>query len=311
MGASQYRETSCKSALNRVAGMPFAWSLNPYRGCAHACHYCYARATHAYLGLNADEDFERQIVVKANVAEALRRELAARSWRRERIAIGTATDPYQPCEGRFALMRDVLQALIDFRTPASIVTKSTLVWRDRDLLVALQAVAGVRVNLTVTTLDPALWRSVEPGTPPPAKRLEILGRLVAAGVPCGVYMALILPGLTDTEAAIDAVARAARAAGATSFWASPLRLAPLVKEHYFGWVAEAHPALLTRYARAYPYADSPRAYRDALDERIVRVRARYGFGDDERHERRPVAQSASVAASAALARNDRQLALPL
>ncbi|HEU5431725.1 MAG TPA: radical SAM protein [Thermomicrobiales bacterium] len=310
MGARQYRETTCKSALNRVSGMPFAWSLNPYRGCAHSCHYCYARATHVYLGLNADDDFERHIIVKVNIAEVLRRELAARSWRREQIAVGTATDPYQPCEGRFALMRDVLQALIDHRTPASIVTKSTLVLRDQELLVALQAVAGVRVNLTVTTLEPTLWRSIEPGTPPPTKRLEILGRLVAAGVPCGVFMAPILPGLTDTEASIDAVARAAREHGATSFWASPLRLAPLVKEHYLGWVAEFSPELLAPYARAYPQADPPRIYREQLAARIARVRQRYGFGDDERHERKRI-PIADVQGDAAMPeRFGGQLALP-
>jgi DNA repair photolyase len=311
MSARQYRETACKSALNRVSGMPFAWSLNPYRGCVHGCHYCYARATHAYLGLNADDDFERHILVKANIAGVLRRELAARSWRRERIAIGTATDPYQPCEGRFALMRGVLQALIDARTPASIVTKSTLVWRDQDLLAALHAAAGVRVNLTVTTLDPTLWRSIEPGTPPPSKRLEILGRLVTAGVPCGVYLAPILPGLTDSEASIEEVVRAARDHGATSFWASPLRLAPLVKEHYFAWMAESHPALMPRYASAYPQADPPRAWRECLDARIARVRERYGFRDDERHERRPVVSGGTESTGVAAARDGQQLALPL
>jgi DNA repair photolyase len=276
-----YAETTCKSALNRVRGMPFAWSLNPYRGCTHSCHYCYARATHAHLGMNANEDFETRIVVKTNIAEALTNQLSARSWQRHEVAIGTATDPYQPCEGRFRLMRGVLQALIDHQTPASIVTKSTLVFRDLDLLVALNDVAGARVNVTITTLDRDLWRTVEPGTPPPAKRLEILSRLVAAGIPCGVYLAPILPGLTDSEEAIDKIAAAARSHGASRFWAGPLRLAPLVKEHYLGWVEEFHPDLLPRYARAYPRSDPPAAYRDWIEERISRVKARHGFFEEK------------------------------
>jgi DNA repair photolyase len=272
-----YTETTCKSALNRVRGMPFSWSLNPYRGCTHSCHYCYARATHAHLGLNADEDFETRIVVKTNFPEILRAELGARSWRREKVAIGTATDPYQPCEGRYRLTRRVLQALVDYRTPASIVTKSTLVLRDLDFLVELEGVAGARVNFTITTLDRELWRAVEPGTPPPAKRLEVLRRLVDAGVPCGVYLAPILPGLTDSAAAIDEVAAAAREHGATRFWAGPLRLAPLVKEHYLGWLEEFRPELLPRYQRAYPRADAPRLYKEWLDVRIAEARARHGF----------------------------------
>jgi DNA repair photolyase len=280
MAKVTYTETPCKSALNRVRGMPFSWSLNPYRGCTHSCHYCYARATHAHLGLNADEDFETRIVVKTNFPAILRAELGARSWRRDEVAIGTATDPYQPGEGRYRPMRGVLQALVDHRTPASIVTKSTLVLRDLDLLIALERVAGARVNFTITTLDYELWRAVEPGTPPPTKRLEVLRRLVDAGVPCGVYLAPILPGLTDSEASIDAVAAAAREHGATRFWAGPLRLAPLVKEHYLGWIQEFRPDLMPRYRRAYPRADAPRVYKDWLDARIAEVRARHGYGED-------------------------------
>lgn len=289
-----YTETACKSALNRVRGMPFAWSLNPYRGCTHSCHYCYARATHAHLGLNAGEDFETRIVVKTNVPEVLRRELSARTWRREEVAIGTATDPYQPGEGRFRLMRGILQALIDYRTPASIVTKSTLIFRDLDLLVALNQVAGARVNFTITTLHPELWQAVEPGTPPPTKRLEVMRRLTEAGVPCGVYLAPILPGLTDSEASLDAVAAAARAHGATWLWAGPLRLAPLVKEHYLEWVEEFRPDLLPRYTRAYPRADPPRPYKEWLEIRIANVRARHGFlTAPDRPSRSPLGEAAS------------------
>src|ERR671912_2455098 len=197
MGRTTYIETECRTALNRVSGMPFRWSLNPYRGCVHGCHYCYARATHSYLGLNADEDFATRIVVKANMPEVLRQELGRRSWTRERVAIGTATDAYQPCEGRYRLTRRCLEALRDAHTPVSIVTKSTLILRDLDLLTELAHGPGATVYFTITTLDLQLWRVIEPSTPPPRKRLEVLRRLSQAGIPTGVFLAPILPGITD------------------------------------------------------------------------------------------------------------------
>ncbi len=236
MRRTAYVEVACKTALNRVSGMPFRWSLNPYRGCVHGCHYCYARATHPYLGLNADEDFETKIVVKANMPEVLRREVARPSWTRERVAIGTATDAYQPCEGRYQLTRQVLEALRDYATPVSIVTKSTLIVRDLDLLTELAHGPGAMVYFTITTLDDDLWRVIEPGTPPPIKRLRVMRQLSAAGVSWG-SLAPILPGITDSIESINAVASAAKAHGAASFGSAVLRLAPLVKEHYFGVVA--------------------------------------------------------------------------
>ena len=280
-----YMETPCKSALNRVSGMPFSWSLNPYRGCTHSCHYCYARATHAYFGMNADEDFETKIVVKTNMPEVLRKELRKSSWQRERVALGTATDPYQPCEGRYRITHGCLEALRDGATPVSVVTKSTLVLRDRDVLVDLAQLPGTRVNFTITTLDVELSRLVEPGTPPPAQRLKVMRQLTESGIPCGVYLAPVLPGLTDSEEAIAAVAEAARDYGATAFWGGVLRLAPLVKEHYFDFVGNAFPDLLARYQRAYPGSDAPRDYRGRLDERIARVRERYGYEEDTEKQR--------------------------
>jgi DNA repair photolyase len=250
-------EISSKSAVNRVHGMPFRWSLNPYRGCSHSCHHCYARATHAYLGLNADPDFETRIFVKTNLAEVLRRELARPSWAGESVAIGTANDPYQPCEGRYRLTRAALAALAERRNPLSAVTKSTLVLRDLDILAALARDAEVAVHVTVTTLDPDTWRAVEPGTPPPWQRLAVMGRLVEAGVPCGVFVAPILPGITDSDSSLEAVVRAAKEHGAGHVWASPLRLAPLFKEHYLGFVAATYSRLLHRYERAYVGANAP------------------------------------------------------
>ena len=285
MTATEYHETMCRTALNRVRGMPFAWSLNPYRGCTHGCRYCYARATHVHYGMNADEDFSSRIVVKTNFADVLRAELARPAWHRERVAVGTATDAYQPCEGRYRLTRGVLEALVDFRTPASLVTKSTLVLRDVDLLTELAAGPGVTVYVTVTTLDPTVWRLVEPGTPPPLKRLAVMRRLVDAGVPCGVFLAPILPGITDSAESIDTVGAAAREHGASSFGTSVLRLAPLVREHYLGFAAEHYPALLPRYQRAYLGANIRPDYLAAMERRVAAVRARHGFAEDAMGDR--------------------------
>jgi DNA repair photolyase len=310
MTTTRYHESTCKTALNRVQAMPFAWSLNPYRGCTHGCHYCYARATHSFYGMNAGSDFSSRIVVKTNFAEVLRSELSRPSWRRERVAIGTATDAYQPCEGRYGITRRVLEALVAFRTPATVVTKSTLVLRDADLLAELARVAEATVYFTVTTLDPAVWRLVEPGTPPPAKRLEVMERLVAAGVPCGVFLAPILPGVTDSVGSIDAVAGAARAHGASSFGTSVLRLAPLVREHYLGFVAARLSALLPRYERAYRGTTIDPDYRAAMERRVTRIRERHGFADDAMADRRRGGLP-GVPVGAAAGPSEEQLALPL
>ena len=254
--------------------------------CHYACHYCYARATHPYLGLNADDDFETKIIVKTNMPEVLRRELARPGWTRERVAIGTATDAYQPCQGRYRLTRRCLDALRDSDTPISIVTKSTLILRDRDLLTELAQGPGATVYFTITTLDPDLWRVIEPGTPPPQKRLQVMQRLRAAGILCGVFLAPILPGITDSIEAIEAVAAAARAHGAVSFGSSVLRLAPLVKEHYLSVVAETFPELLPRYERAYAGTNISSDYQLAMERRLATIRQRHGFAQDAMQERR-------------------------
>lgn len=308
MARATYTEIACKTALNRVHGMPFRWSLNPYRGCPHSCHYCFARATHRYLGLNAGDDFATKMFVKTNLAEVLRRELARSSWAGESVAIGTATDPYQPGEGRYRITRAALAALAERGNPLSVVTKSTLVLRDLDVLASLARDAEVAVHFTVTTLDPDTWRAVEPGTPPPWQRLAVMRKLVDAGVPCGVFLAPILPGITDSEPSLEAVVRAARESGADHVWASPLRLAPFVKEHYLGFVGATYPHLLPRYERAYAGANAPAAYVDAIRARVDRIRSRYGFADDRHKERtnepRPTATRAEHPAP-------EQLSLPL
>jgi DNA repair photolyase len=276
----------------------------------YGCHYCYARATHPYLGLNADDDFETKIVVKTNMPEVLQQELGRRSWTRERVAIGTATDAYQPCEGRYRLTRLCLEALRDADAPASIVTKSTLILRDRDLLTELAQGPGATVYFTITSLDPVLWRLIEPGTPPPHKRLQVLQRLSEVGVPCGVFLAPILPGITDAAESIDAVAAEARAHGAVSFGSSVLRLAPVVKEHYLGFVKSTFPDLLARYERAYARTNISSDYQVAIERRLARIRERHGFVEDAMHSRRDEAGGAMSIAVPPMIQNG-QLALPL
>src|SRR5215212_3614768 len=247
--------------------------------------------------MKADDDFETKIVVKSNMPEVLRQELRRRSWTRERVAIGTATDAYQPCEGRYQLTRHCLEALRDHDTPVSIVTKSTLILRDPDLLAELAQGPGAMVYFTVTTLDPDLWRLIERGTPPPLKRLRVMQQLSNAGVPCGVFLAPILPGITDAVESIDGVAAAAKAHGAASFGSAVLRLAPQVKEHYLAFVRETFPDLLPRYERAYAGTNITVDYQRAIERRLARIRERHGFAEDAMQSRRlDAASSISTAA---------------
>jgi DNA repair photolyase len=202
MARVHYSEVICKTALNRVQGMPFNWSLNPYRGCVHACHYCYARASHSYYGLNGDEDFETRILVKINFPEVLRQELRRPSWTGEQVALGTITDCYQPAEGRFRLTRRVIEALLERHNPMGMVTKSPMILRDIHLLAKLAQVAKVRISFTITTVDLDLWRTLEPGTASPLKRLYAIRQLNDAGVPAGILLAPVLPGITDSVESI-------------------------------------------------------------------------------------------------------------
>jgi len=283
MGGTSYHPITCKSAVNRVTGMPFNWSLNPYRGCVHACHYCYARATHTYFGLNADEDFEREIFAKVNIAEALHSDLSRPSWKHESVAIGTATDAYKPIEGHLRLTRACLETLIRHRNPATVVTKSKLVARDIDLWLELSRVADVRVYFTITTLDHTIWKSAEPGTPNPTTRVETLRAVSAAGVPTGVLMAPVLPGITDSEESIFSVAEAVADAGATTFAVLPLRLDPFVREHYYGWVAQAYPELMGRYAKSFSCRHTSAAYQERI--KTISEEARDRFNLNERRMR--------------------------
>ena len=312
MARPEYVEVTCKSALNRVKGMPFNWSLNPYAGCVHACVYCYARSHYAMAGHGEPgREFETRILVKTNFAEVLRRELGRPRWTFETVALGTVTDCYQPAEGRFRITRAALEALRDVANPLGMVTKSPLVLRDLDILAPLARVAKVRIFFTITTVDLDLWRRLEPGTANPYKRLEVMQRLNAAGVRAGVLLAPILPGITDSTASLEAVAQAAAEHDAAFLGTSVLRLAPVVKEQYLTFVDRQYPDLVPRYERAYFGSNAPHEYQRALDERVDRIRARYGFVSDSMRISALSPPALNVPPEPALKRVGPQLMLPI
>jgi DNA repair photolyase len=243
----EYRLEPCKTALTAVRGMPFKWSLNPYMGCAHRCTFCYVRHFEQRADRPSGDEYGRSIRVKPNVAEVLRGELARRSWKQEEVSLGSATDPYQPAEARFRLTRACIRALAAAWTPFSIVTRGPLVVRDIDVLLDASARVGVSVYLSVPTLDDRVWRTTEPGTAPPASRLEAVRRLAEAGVHVGVGIAPILPGLSDRPEQLEAVVRKARAAGAASIWASVVHLRPGVREHFLEALGNDWPGEVARY----------------------------------------------------------------
>src|SRR4051794_26643425 len=254
--AVEYREEPCRSALNRVSGMPFKWSLNPYMGCAHRCTFCYVRAFEKRADRPSDDRYGASIRVKINVVELLRKELARKRWAHEGVVVGAATDPYQPAEGRYRLTRGCLEAFADARNPFSIITRGPMIIRDIDVLSEAARRADVHVTFSVPTLDDEIWRTTEPGTAHPRQRLRALSRLVDAGIDAGVGMAPILPGLSDRPDLMADVVKAARDAGATGIWTNVLFLRPGTREHFLENLARDWPDLLPRYERLY----SGRAY---------------------------------------------------
>jgi DNA repair photolyase len=266
----EFIEAEAKTIINRVPrGMPFTWTINPYRGCSHACSFCYARVTHTYMDMNAGRDFETKIVVKVNAPELLRKQLSNPRWKGESIAMGTATDPYQRAEGRYRLMPKIIRALIDYRNPFSILTKGTLILRDLELLQEAASVVDVSTALSIPTQDTDAWRRSEPGTPHPRKRIEAVAKLNDSGVPCGVMIAPILPGITDGPDQLMEAVRMAVDAGATFVTPILLHLRPVVREEYMGWLAAEYPGLVKRYEEMYAEnAYGPKADRNALQQRI-------------------------------------------
>jgi DNA repair photolyase len=264
---AEYREEPCRSALNRVRGMPFAWSLNPYTGCAHRCTFCYVRAFEHRADRPSDDRYGRTIRVKTNVVEVLRRELARASWKGEEVAVGAATDPYQPAEGRYRLTRGCIAAFAEARSPFAIITRGPMIVRDIDVLCEAARAAEVSVTFSVPTLDEEIWRRTEPGTAPPRQRLRALTTLVEAGIRTGVGMAPILPGLSDRPELLADVVREARAAGAVGIWANLLYLRPGTREHFLSCLADDWPELLPEYERLY----AGRAYLPASEQAPVRT----------------------------------------
>jgi DNA repair photolyase len=248
---TEYREEPCKVAVNRVRGMPFDWSLNPYMGCVHRCTFCYVRGFEQRADRPSDDRYGSSIRVKVNIAAVLRHELARRSWDGGAIAIGAATDPYQPAEGRYRLTRGCVEALRDAASPFSIVTRGPLIVRDAELLAEAAAVTDVHVTFSVPTIDADVWRTTEPGTAPPLQRLRALSVLVAAGVKASVGMAPLLPGLSDHPSQIERVVLAAREAGACGIWANLLYLRPGTREHFLRCLERDWPELLPRYEELY------------------------------------------------------------
>jgi DNA repair photolyase len=286
--AIEYREEPCRSALNRVRGMPFRWSLNPYMGCAHRCTFCYVRAFELRADRPSDDRYGRAVRVKTNVAEVLRAELARPSWRNEPVAIGAATDPYQPAEGRYRLTRACLEVLADAHNPFSLITRGPMIVRDVDLLRRASLVADVSVTFSVPTLDPEIWRRTEPGTAPPGQRLRALERLVDAGIRASVGMAPILPGLSDRPEQLEEVVRAARAAGATAVWANLLYLKPGTREHFLESLARDFPDQLERYERLYGNrAYLPKSVSEPVRAEVVALRRRHGIADRRRLQLSP------------------------
>ncbi|HEU5213828.1 MAG TPA: radical SAM protein [Gaiellaceae bacterium] len=277
---AEYREEPCRSALNRVKGMPFDWSLNPYMGCVHRCTFCYVRAFELRADRPSDDRYGRSIRVKTNVAEVLRRELARSSWRGESIAIGAATDPYQPAEGRYRLTRGCLQALADAANPFGIITRGPMIVRDADLLQEASRRADVGVTFSVPTLDEHVWRTTEPGTAPPRQRLRALKTLVDAGIRANVGMAPILPGISDRPEQLADVVKAARDAGATGIWANLLYLRPGTREHFLEQLALDWPEQLPRYEALYARGAYLRSeVKQAVLDTVAELRRTHGIRD--------------------------------
>ena len=271
---ARYQEITCRSALNPVKGMPFNWTLNPYRGCTHACHYCFARRYQTQFELGPGDEFSSLIFVKVNFADMLRRELDKPSWAREQVALGTATDPYQPIEGHYKLTRRSLEALIAGRTPVGIVTKGPMIVRDVDLLQELSRVAGCTVYLSVPTVDDDAWRALEPGTAHPLQRLRAVRTLRDGGVNAGVLMAPLVPGFTTQTAKLEATIKACADHGAAFVGANLLYLKGGTKDHFMGFLRHAFPDMVERYERLYAgahasseYVGAVRALVDMLQQR--------------------------------------------
>lgn len=305
---TRFYEVRARSVLNRVpraSRMPFRWTINPYRGCAHACVYCFARPTHRYLDFDAGRDFEREIVVKVNAPEVLRVELARPSWRREHVALGTNTDPYQWVEGRYQLMPGIWEALRDAANPCSVLTKSPLLLRDLPLMRQIAARTEFTAALSIPTLDERAWRATEPHTPNPRARLEAVAELNRQGIPTGILIAPLMPGINDAPEQLEPLMELAAEAGAVSIGGIALHLRSDVRRIFMDWLRATRPDLVPRYERLYARgAYAPRAERERL-ARLVRGRVRRQPAWRLRTRERPAAPAPAPGAPSAPGRRTR------
>lgn len=272
--AARYQEVTCRSALNAVTGMPFNWTLNPYRGCTHGCHYCFARRYQTQFELGPGDHFSSVIFVKINLVDVLRRELDKPSWTREQVAFGTATDPYQPIEGHYKLTRRSLEALLAGRTPVGLVTKGPMIVRDADVLAEIGRRCGCTVCMSVPTVDEAAWRALEPGTAHPRQRLRAVRHLREAGINAGVLMAPVVPGFTTQPSKLEATIKAIADHGAAFMGANVMFLKEGTKDHFMGFLAKEFPQMVESYNRLYAgayatpeYIRTVRGLIDALQQR--------------------------------------------
>ncbi len=295
-----FYEIHARSIINKVperSRMPFRATINPYRGCGHACVYCFARSTHAYLDLDTGLDFNSKIIVKVNAPELAKRELAAPRWSGEHVAMGTNVDPYQRAEGRYQLMPGIINALSDAGNPFSILTKGTLILRDLDLLGAAAERTSVGLNISVGFIDPTLSAAVEPGTPSPQRRLDTCATITSRGLRCGVLMGPVLPFLSDSPAQLDQTVSQIAASGAASVSAIPLHLRTGAREWYFAWLAEHHPDLVDDYRRMYARgAYAPKDYQQRISGMVSELARKYGVGRASPSSARRITPSRTPAA---------------
>ena len=283
--AARYQEVRCRSALNPVQGMPFEWTLNPYRGCTHACHYCYARRYHSQFELGADDEFASVIFVKTNFVDTLRRELQKPSWQGEYVAIGTATDCYQPIEGHYKLTRGALQALAEFGNPAGVVTKGPMIVRDKDVLRDLSTRAGCSVYISVPCVDEDVWRQLEPGTAHPMQRLRAVRELDDAGIRAGVLMNPIVPGLSSRPALMERTMKAIADHGACFVGCNVMFLEGGTRDHYLRWLEVEHPELVAGYRQLYARKYAPASYRRDVHAVFNALREKYGLSGRNAQDR--------------------------
>jgi DNA repair photolyase len=282
-----YQEIACRSALNRVKGMPFDWTLNPYRGCTHACHYCYARRYHSQFELNADDEFASVILVKKNLIDVLTRELARTSWRSELVVVGAATDCYQPIEGHYKLTRGAIEALLRARNPIGIITKGPMIVRDRDLLIELSTVAPCTVYISVPTVDERAWALLEPGTAHPLQRLRAVRDLVDAGVNAGVLMNPIVPGFSSSPAKLERTVKAIAEHGARFVGCNVMFLEDGTRTHFMKFLEHEFPSWVPRYEKLYAKKYAPIDYRKQVQGIVRALQGRYGLRPREKADGAP------------------------